>query len=97
MEQVPTLFDIAAVSGRTFAVLGRELVEIDGENLDLESASSGLIAGFTSDGSSVTFHGAFCLNPEASAFPCYVAETSAEVRYEGGVFTLQYFHLYSYD
>ncbi len=96
-EQVPTLFDTAVMDGRTFAVLGRELVEFDGEGLDLETASAGTIAGFGSDGTSLFFEGAFCLSPEGSAVPCYVAETSADVFYKDGVFTLENFHLYSYD
>lgn len=41
--------DAAELNGRTFAMLGRELVEIDSENLDLESASFGMIAGFSTE------------------------------------------------
>lgn len=92
--QVPTLFDTALVNGRTFAILGHELVEFDGEGLDLETASSGAIADFSPDGESLSFRGAFCLSPENSAAPCYVAETSARVRYQDGIFTLDNFHLY---
>ncbi len=95
-EQLPGLFDMAQVNGRTFAVLGHELVEIDGEGLDLEAApSSGLIANFSLDGESLSFWGAFALCREDSSIPHYVAETSAKVRYGGGVFTLQDIHLYS--
>jgi len=96
-EQVPTLFDTAVVDGRTFAVLGHELVEFDDEGLDLSAASAGTIAGFGWNGYSLSFKGAFCLSPKGSAAPCYVAETSADVLYKDGVFTLENFHLYSYD
>lgn len=97
-EELPKLFDAAELDGRCFVMLGRELVEFDGEGLDLESASSGMIAGFsTEDWGGLRFRGAFCLSPPDSAAPCYVAETSAEILYQDGVFTLQGFHLYSYD
>ena len=98
-EQLPALFDSAEFGGRTFAVLGHELVEFNNEyeGLDLESASSGMIANFeTTDWGGLRFRGAFCLSPLDSAAPCYVAETSAEILLEDGVFTLQDFHLYSY-
>ena len=79
-------------------MLGHELVEFSHEGLDLEKPSSGMIAGFsTEDWGGLRFRGAFCLSPPDSAAPCYVAETSAAVRYRDGVFTLQDFHLYSYD
>lgn len=98
-EELPKLFDTAEINGRTFAVLGHELVEIEheGPDLDLESASSGMIANFTiEDWGGLQFWGAFCLSPPDSAMPCYVAKTSAQILYENGVFTLQDFHLYSY-
>lgn len=101
-EELPKLFDAAELSGRTFAILGHELVEFDhayeGPDLDLESASSGMIAKFSiEDWGGLRFRGAFCLSPPDSAVPCYMAETSAEILYQDGVFTLQDFHLYSYD
>lgn len=101
-EELPKLFDAAELGGRTFAILGHELVEFDheheGPDLDLESASSGMIANFSiEDWGGLRFRGAFCLSPPDSAMPCYVAETSAEILYQDGVFTLQDFHLYSYD
>lgn len=99
-EELPKLFDTAEINGRTFAMLGHELVEFNNEyeGLDLESASSGMIANFeTTDWGGLRFRGAFCLSPPDSAAPCYVAETSAGIVYENGVFTLQDFHLYSYD
>lgn len=98
-EELPKLFDAAELGGRTFAVLGHELVEIEheGPELDLEKTSSGMIANFeTTDWGGLQFWGAFCLSPPDSAMPCYVAKTSAEILYENGVFTLQDFHLYSY-
>lgn len=98
-EELPKLFDAAELGGRTFAVLGHELVEIEheGQDLDLESASSGMIANFeTTDWDGLQFRGAFCLSPPDSAMPCYAAKTSAQILYENGVFTLQDFHLYSY-
>jgi len=96
-EQVPTLFAAAVIDGRTFAILGHELVEIDGEGLDLSAAYAGTIARFGWNGYSFSFGGAFGLCPEGSAVPCYVSETSADVFYKDGVFTLENFHLYSYD
>lgn len=97
-EEVPKLFDTAEINGRTFAMLGHELVEFDGEGLDLDTASSGLIAGFNAEEQSgLRFRGAFCLGPQGGVSPCYVADTSAAVLYQDGVFTLQDFHLYSYD
>lgn len=97
-EEVPSLFDTAEINGRTFAMLGRELVEFNHEGLDLKKASSGMTAGFsTEEWGGLRFQGAFCLSPPDSAIPCYVAETSAQILYENGIFTLQDFHLYSYD
>ena len=97
-EEVPKLFDTAELNGRTFAMLGHGLVEFSHKGLDLEKPSSGMIAGFsTEDWGGLRFRGAFCLSPPDSAAPCYVAETSSEILYRDGVFTLQDFHLYSYD
>lgn len=99
-EELPKLFDAAEINERTFAILGHELVEIEHEglDLDLEKTSSGMIANFeTTDWGGLRFRGAFCLSPPDSAMPCYVAETSTEILLENGVFTLQDFHLYSYD
>lgn len=96
-EELPKLFDTTELGGKTFAILGHELVEFDGEGLDLETASSGLIAEFSQENwGGLQFWGAFCLSPPDSAAPCYVAKTSAEILYKDGVFTLQDFHLYSY-
>lgn len=99
-EELPRLFRAAELDGRTFAMLGYELVEFhhEGPELDLEKTSSGMIADFsTEDWGGLRFRGAFCLSPPDSAMPCYVAETSAEILYRDGVFALQDFHLYSYD
>lgn len=101
-KEVPKLFDTAELGGRTFAILGHELVEFNhehgGPDLDLDSASSGLIAEFsTEEWGGLRFRGAFCLSPPDSAAPCYVVETSADILYQDGIFTLQDFHLYSYD
>ncbi len=101
-EQLPALFDAAELDGRTFAMLGYELVEFDhaheGPELDLTTASSGMIASFSlEDWGGLRFRGTFCLSPPDSAMPCYVAKTSAQIVYEDGVFSLQDFHLYSYD
>lgn len=99
-EELPKLFDAAEINRRTFAILGHELVEFEheGPDLDLEKTSSGMIANFeTTDWGGLRFRGAFCLSPPDSAMPCYVAETSAEILLKDGVFTLQDFHLYSYD
>lgn len=101
-DELPKLFDTAELGGRTFAILGHELVEFnhehEGPNLDLEKTSPGMIAGFSiEEWGGLRFRGAFCLSPPDSAAPCYVAETSAGILYQDGVFTLQGFHLYSYD
>lgn len=97
-EQFPALFDTAQIHGRTFAMLGHELVEFEQEGLDLKTASSGLIAQFNQEGwSGLQFQGAFCLNLPGRHSPCYQARTSAQVTYQNGMFTLQDFHLYSYD
>lgn len=97
-EEVPKLFDTAEINGRAFAILGHELVEFDGEGLDLDTAASGLIAGFSiEEWGGLRFRGAFCLTRPDSAVPHCVAYTSAEVLYENGVFTLRDFHLYSYE
>ena len=98
-EQLPRLFDTAQVSGRTFAVLGHELVEIDGEDLDLEEApSSGLFASFCKEQwDGLRFEGAFCLTYQSYPIPLRAAWTSAKVLYQDGIFTLRDFHLYSYD
>lgn len=96
-EQLPALFDTAEINGRTFAVLGHELVEFGQEELDLETASPGLIANFILDGESLSFRGSFCLCPPNSGIPRHVAKTSAQILYQDGMFALQDFHLYSYD
>ena len=46
-EQLPALFDTAEISGRAFAILGHELVELQDGKVDLDTASSGRIAGFS--------------------------------------------------
>lgn len=96
-DTLPRLFDTAEIGGRTFAVLGHELVECPDEGLDLDSASPGDIANFSFDGESLSFRGAFALCREDSPIPCYVADTSAWITFRDGVFSLQGFHLYSYD
>ena len=48
-EEVPKLFGTAELGGRTFAMLGHELVEFSHEGLDLEKPSSGMIAGFSTE------------------------------------------------
>ncbi len=96
-EQLPALFDTAEISGRAFAILGHELVELQDGNVDLDTASSGRIAGFSiEEWDGLQFQGAFCMSHKGSAAPCYAAETSAGVLYQDGAFTLQNFHLYSY-
>lgn len=96
-EQLPALFDTAEISGRAFAILGHELVELQDGNVDLDTASSGRIAGFSiEEWGGLRFQGAFCMSHKGSAAPCYVAETSAGILYQDGTFTLQDFHLYSY-
>ena len=101
-EELPKLFSAVELDGRSFAILGHELVEFtheyEGLELDLEPASSGMIANFSvGEWGGLRFRGAFCLSPPDSAMPCYVAETSAGILLQDGVFTLQDFHLYSYN
>ncbi len=96
-EALPELFGTVEISGRTFAVLGRELVECTDTGLDLDSASPGNIANFSFDGESLSFRGAFALCRKGSPIPCYVADTSAWISFRDGVFSMQGFHLYSYD
>lgn len=97
--QLPTLFHAARTQGRTFALLGRELVEVKKEPVvNLEAPTSGAIAHFSMyEWGGLRFQGVFALRYENGELPCYVAETSAEILYENGMFTLQDFHLYSYD
>ena len=65
--------------------------------MDLDTASSGRIAGFSiEEWDGLQFQGAFCMSHKGSAAPCYAAETSAGVLYQDGAFILQNFHLYSY-
>lgn len=93
-EQLPALFATAEPGGRAFAILGHELVELQDGNLDLDTASSGLIAGFSiEEWGGLRFQGAFCMSHKGSAAPCYVAETSAGILYRDGMFTLTQIHL----
>ena len=99
-EQMSEPMSAAALEGQTFAILGEELVWFDtGDvDMDLETACTGSIANFSAeDWGDIQFHGAFCLSPVGNPVPWYVAETSASIEYQDGVFTLCNFHLHSYN
>ena len=100
-EQLASLLGTAAVSGRTFAVLGEELVDITRhlpEGLEpeaLRGLGTGSIARFEagcSDGTDIRFSGSACLDADGFYY-CYVADLSADVSYADGVYTLSNFHL----
>lgn len=100
-EQLAFLLGTAAVSGRTFAVLGEELVDITRhlpEGLEPEALwglGTGSIARFEadcSDGTDIRFSGSACLDADGFYY-CYVADLSADVSYADGVYTLSNFHL----
>ena len=99
-EQMSEPMSAAALEGQTFAILGEELVWFDtgDADMDLETACTGSIANFSAeDWGDIQFHGAFCLSPVGNPVPWYVAETSAGIEYQDGVFTLCNFHLHSYN
>ena len=100
-EQLAFLLGTAAVSGRTFAVLGEELVDITRhlpEGLEpeaLRGLGTGSIARFEadcSDGTDIRFSGSACLDADGFYY-CYVADLSTDVSYADGVYTLSNFHL----
>lgn len=100
-EQLTSLLGTEAISGRTFAVLGEELVDITRhlpEGLEpeaLRGLGTGSIARFEadcSDGTDIRFSGSACLDADGFYY-CYVADLSADVSYADGVYTLSNFHL----
>ena len=100
-EQLTSLLGTAAISGRTFAVLGEELVDITRhlpEGLEpetLRGLGTGSIARFEagcSDGTDIRFSGSACLDADGFYY-CYVADLSADVSYADGVYTLSNFRL----
>ena len=100
-EQLTSLLGTEAISGRTFAVLGEELVDITHhlpEGLEpeaLRGLGTGSIARFEadcSDGTDIRFSGSACLDADGFYY-CYVADLSADVSYADGVYTLSNFHL----
>ena len=102
-EQLTSLLGTEAISGRTFAVLGEELVDITRhlpEGLEpeaLRGLGTGSIARFEadcSDGTDIRFSGSVCLDADGYN-SWYVADISAYVSYAGGVFTLSDLHLNS--
>ena len=89
----------AELEGRTFAILGTELVDITDrlpENLD--GVPTGLVAGsninFGQTPQGMEFWGGVWLDGEG-VLPtaCYAADVRARVSYEDGAFTLSGFHL----
>lgn len=100
-EQLTSLLGTEAISGRTFAVLGEELVDITHhlpEGLEpeaLRGLGTGSIARFEAgcfDGTDIRFSGSACLDADGFYY-CYVADLSADVSYADGVYTLSNFHL----
>ena len=100
-EQLTSLLGTEAISGRTFAVLGEELVAITRhlpEGLEpeaLRGLGTGSIARFEAgcfDGTDIRFSGSACLDADGFYY-CYVADLSADVSYADGVYTLSNFHL----
>ena len=99
-EQIPPLLQYVSTDGRNFLILGRELVEISPEQIppvipeEHLNVSTGFIANFRllPEENAVQFLGAVDLGGIAH----YVAEYTANVGYQDGVFTLSDFHLNAY-
>ena len=102
-EDLSERLSVFVTEDRTFAVLGKELVEIS-ENLgDLDfSTITGIGTGDTSyfdvsPKEGLFFYGTARLTAESYAFGWLVADLSAQVSYENGTFTLSRFHLDSLE
>jgi len=88
------------MNGKTYAALGRELVDIsaDLENVEAENVNVclGQVAAYRPVEDGLTCR--FGVVAEGSGIPflsLYVAEVEGEIRYEDGVFTLENLHLLS--
>lgn len=97
-EQLAELLRLEVIGERAFAVLGRELVEINPEELPMdkvEKLSAGMIAEFEF----LPEEGIIRLRGAADAYQtlCYVAAYTANAAYRDGVFTLSGFHLNTFD
>ena len=100
--QLTAALRVETVEGRTFAVLGRELLEIteltEGRTPP-QGLAAGSIVGFDVDpddpyGVPIRFRGSAWL--EGEDYPptaWYAADLSARVQYENGIFTLSGLHL----
>ncbi len=94
-DGLPSLLRLERIGGRAFVILGRELAEVDPAALPEEERKP-----FT--GSTIQFE----VFPEerrirfwggVDVVPTwYVADISADVAYQDGIFTLSNFHLYGY-
>lgn len=97
-DQLPSLLSVALYADRPFIVLGHELVALNSEapHLDLDAPpTAGLTAYFEFlEANRLCLCGTVNLS---SGYPCYIADWSAELHYQDSVFTLQDFHLYSYE
>lgn len=92
-EGVSSLLRLERLGGRAFLILGRELAEVDPAALPEEDRQpfTGSIIQFEvfPEEGRIQFWGGVDVFPTS-----YVADISAEVAYQDGVFTLSDFHLY---
>lgn len=105
-ERMRSLLDTAAIDDRLYGVLGEELVDITRQlpagllPAEVKGLGTGAIAGFDletcRDGcGDIRFCGSACLDADGYN-DCYVADLTASVTYEDGIFTLSDFHLDSF-
>ena len=97
------LLSAASAGGRTYAILGTELVDITADTAyaDLETLQygTGSIANFSASppagesGGVLSFRGAFLIAWEGHPSGAYVADITADISYKNGTFTLSEFHL----
>ena len=95
-EQLPPLLRFVRTDGRSFLILGRELLELDMDGAaegEIEP-STGWIANFRllPEENAIQLLGAVGLQTPTS----YAADYTADVGYRDGVFTLSHFHLQSF-
>ena len=102
-DDLSGLLSAAVIGNRTYAILGTELVDITADTAyaDLETLQygTGSIANFSASppagesGGVLSFRGAFLIAWEGHPSGAYVADTTADIFYENGTFTLSEFHL----
>ena len=102
-DDLSGLLSAAVIGNRTYAILGTELVDItaDAAYGDPETLQygTGSIANFSASppaeasGGVLSFRGAFLIAWEGHPSGAYVADTTADISYENGTFTLSEFHL----